>query len=104
MVDREVRVGDGGYWSSVHDNSTNELLRKTRQHNTAGRQSNTTSHKAVIFQRKNELPRSGGTRTHDLLCSRQMLLPAELPRQLSLLGRITYTNQGKAKHLNLINK
>ena len=41
-------------------------------------------------------------RTHDLLCSRQILLPAELPRQLSWLGRITYTNQGKAKHLNLI--
>ena len=49
MVEREIRVGD---WSSVHDNSTNEMLRKTRQHNTAGRQSNTTSHKAVIFQRK----------------------------------------------------
>ena len=46
----------------VHDNSTNEMLRKASQQNTTGlRQSNKTQHnatspKAVIFQRKNELP------------------------------------------------
>ena len=32
--------------------------------------------KAVIFPKKNELPRSGGIRTHDTLHSRQNTLPA----------------------------
>ena len=47
----------------IHDNSTNEMLRKTKQHNTTERQSNNNTTQlapeAVIFQRKNELPQVG---------------------------------------------
>ena len=47
--------------SDVRDNSTNEMLRKARQHNTTGRQS-TTQHnftQGSHFSRKIELPRVG---------------------------------------------
>ena len=82
----------------VHDNSTTEMLRKkgeamyTTQQKGKATQHN--SPKAVIFQRKNELPRVGFEPTTLRILA--TLLPTELPRQLSWLGRITYTNQGKA--------
>ena len=77
-----------------------EMLRKkARQHNTAERQSNTTQLAQGSYFSKKKLAASGGSRTHDRPLS-MMLLPTELPRQLSWLGSNHIHNTKQPKHLN----
>ena len=74
----------------LHEQSIQEMLRKARQQQQHNRKAKQTTQLArnSHFSKKNWLPRVGLEPTTISL----LVLPTELPRQLSWLGRILYTN------------
>ena len=94
-MQQELSVNNGGVsvvriLQACMNNHSREMLRKARQqqHNRKAKQHNTTCPKTVIFIGCLEWDSNLWPSAFQA-----MLLPTKLPRQLSWMGQILYTNQ-----------